>query len=399
MLKKLSALIGPGFVTAALVLGPGSVTVATKMGAVNGYRQLWWLAICWLFMCAYTAMATRIGVVTDRSLLSIASERFGTWIRPLLGFSVFFICCFFQTGDVIGVSASLSTLAGFPPVFSNLLFPLICVTLYCFSPDIYRFIERIMLVMILLMIAAFLSNLFMAHPAPGQLARGLIPGVPTRAQWGLMTAAAATNFVVAAACYQSYLVKEKGWKIADLGKGLRDTLFGITLLFFLVGMITVTSAAVLHPKGIQVNSAAEMAMQLEPLLGRFAKIMFSLGLFAASFSSLAVNALTGGTLLADGLGKNTAMCGKPVRLAAGGVMAFGVIMAFLIGNTPVKSIILMQKLTLLTVPVLAFALLFLSSDRKTMGTFRNPPALIAIGALGFGMVLSLFYNLVKSLLP
>ncbi len=67
-------------------------------------------------------------------------------------------------------------------------------------------------------------------------------------------------------------------------------------------VIMITAATVLKPAGVEVNSAIDMAMQLEPLLGPLAKWMFLLGFWSAAFSSFIVNAMIGGTLLADGLG-------------------------------------------------------------------------------------------------
>ena len=106
MFKKLFGLVGPGFVTASLVLGPGSVTVASKTGALYGYDLMWWLAVLWVFMCAYTMMSFKIGAAAPQSVMTIVAGRFGRAASVILGLSVFLICCSFQTGDVIGVSAA-----------------------------------------------------------------------------------------------------------------------------------------------------------------------------------------------------------------------------------------------------------------------------------------------------
>ncbi len=396
MLKKLFGLVGPGFVTASLVLGPGSVTVASKTGAIYGYDLMWWLLVLWAFMCAYTIMSFKIGAAVPQSMMTVVAGRFGRASSVILGLAVFLICCSFQTGDVIGVSTAMAALFSVPDWVFKLGFPLLCIAIYYFAPNMYRFVERMMLVMVVLMIVSFFANLAMVKPSPGAVAQGFIFKPIQASQLGLMTAMAATNFVVAAAIYQAYLVKEKGWTVANYKRGIRDAVAGISILFVLVGVITITSAAVLKPRGIPVSSAADMAIQLEPLLGRAAKILFALGLFAASFSSLAVNALTGATLLADGMGKDFRMKSPYVKGLASLIMLFGLILAFVVGGSPVSAIIFVQKLTLLTVPLLALAMIWIANDESLMGKLRNRTWLNLVAGLGFVVILYLFYNLLKS---
>jgi Mn2+/Fe2+ NRAMP family transporter len=372
------------------------MTVATKVGSIFGYNLLWWLILLWLFMCVYTGISTKVGALNQKSLMTLIADKFGRPLSVVLGFSVFFICCSFQTGDVIGVSTALATIFGLPDLVFKIAFPLICIALYYFSPNIYKYIERLMLCMVIIMVVSFFANLFMARPNPGSIACGLVPRLPEAKHLGLISAMAATNFVVAAAFYQSYLVKEKGWAAHNYKEGLKDTLAGISVLFMLVAVITVTSAAVLKPRAINVNSAADMALQLEPLLGSFAKTLFSLGFFAASFSSLAVNALVGGTLLADSLGKDSRMQSFHVRGFSSLIMLFGLIVAVVMGGSPVKSIIFLQKMTLLTVPLLALGLLWASNDKSIVGDNRNRWWVNTIAGLGFALVFYLFLRLVMS---
>ena len=50
--KKLAASLGPGLITAALVLGPGSVTTVSKTGALYGYSLIWVVAGAGVLMVA-----------------------------------------------------------------------------------------------------------------------------------------------------------------------------------------------------------------------------------------------------------------------------------------------------------------------------------------------------------
>ena len=54
---------------------------------------------------------------------------------------------------------------------------------------------------------------------------------------------------------------------------------------------------------VVLNNVGDVACQLEPLFGRAAKIIFCLGIFAGALSSFLVNAIIGGTVFSDSLGK------------------------------------------------------------------------------------------------
>lgn len=64
-----------------------------------------------------------------------------------------------------------------------------------------------------------------------------------------------------------------------------DLVFGCIVTALITSAIVVCSATNLFPLGITVSSASDMAAQLTPILGRYAGILFSLGLWAAAFSS------------------------------------------------------------------------------------------------------------------
>jgi Mn2+/Fe2+ NRAMP family transporter len=75
---RILTLIGPAFVTAAVVLGPGSVSTASRMGCDFGYSLIWVMVPICLFMCCYTAMGARFGAVSEESLLGVVRNKYGS---------------------------------------------------------------------------------------------------------------------------------------------------------------------------------------------------------------------------------------------------------------------------------------------------------------------------------
>ena len=54
--------IGPGFVTACVVIGPGSILTSSKVGAVDGYARIWVVVLAVFFMLTYINLGMRLAL-------------------------------------------------------------------------------------------------------------------------------------------------------------------------------------------------------------------------------------------------------------------------------------------------------------------------------------------------
>jgi manganese transport protein len=157
------------------------------------------------------------------------------------------------------------------------------MVLLFWAKNLYKVLEKLMMVLVMVMILAFFFNLLLTKPDVGQVAKGFLPLSLASENLDVIAALVGTTFVLHGAIYQSYLAQKKGWKVSNMKRGLGDTYMGIFILALISALIIITSAAALHPAGIRVNSAADMALQLESLFGVYAKVVFSIGLSAAAF--------------------------------------------------------------------------------------------------------------------
>lgn len=392
-IKGLLAVIGPGFIIASVVLGPGSITVSSKIGAVHGYALLWVTLAAALAMGVYTHMAARFGAVQQSSLLQTISERYGRWFAALIGVSCFVMAAGFQFGNNLGVATALHSLTGvsesvWPPFFTGA-----ALILIFFAKKLYKILETLMMVLVMTMIVAFMLNLIFAKPDLAATAKGFIPSIPSTG-WNEVAALVATTFVLHVAFYQSYLTQNKGWGVSDLKRGFRDTAAGIVMLSAVTIMIVMTSATVLHPRGIHIANAADMARQLEVLFGPFAKAVFSVGLWAAAFSSLAVNMVVGGGLLADGLGVGRSMDERAPRWLAALGMVIGMVIALYlltVDRNVVAHLIVAQASTLFAVPAVAVGLFLIANNKKVMGQFVNSWRQNVLALFGMALIFLMVY--------
>ncbi|MDP2898534.1 MAG: Nramp family divalent metal transporter [bacterium] len=394
---RILTLIGPAFVTAAVVLGPGSVSTASRMGGDFGYSLIWLMVPVCLFMCCYTAMGARFGAVSEESLLGAVRNKYGSWLAVVLGVCSFTVCAGFQAGNNLGAGTAMETLTSVRMPFWAVGFTAASLAVMFLARRTYKVVEKLMLALVVLMIAAFFGTVLRAGPSVVSILKGLIPSVPAKS-FPVMSAMLGTTFSVVAALYQSYLVHEKGWRLTEYRTGIRDAIAGIVVLLSITTVIVLTSAAVIHPKGLSVQTAGDMARQLEPLLGGSAKVLFCLGLWAAAFSSFIVNSLIGGGLLADGLGFGREMSGLPAKLLAALVMVIGMTVALVFQGTPVNVLIFLQGLTVVFVPGCALVMILVLNSKEIMGEHVNGWAANVIAVAGFLAVCAVAYERLVNLL-
>lgn len=388
--------IGPGLITASVVLGPGSIVSASRAGAETGYSLLWVVLCSGLLMAAYTSMGARLGCALGETT---PLARVPRWFAVLVGLSSFLVCTGFQFGNNLGVAMAMNRLIGLPLWLWPLLFTAASLVFLFTAKRLYTVLERMMMLLVGTMIAAFAANLFWTGVDPAQAARGFIPSLAPGSSL-IAKAMIATTFSIVAALYQAYLVRAKQWTRDDLRTAIGDAWIGIAMLGTISAVILIGAAQSLHGTGKDFNNIGALADVLRSALGGTATMVFCCGLAAASFSSFIVNAMAGATLFADGLGLESRMDGLPVKVLTAAAMTIGCGVAVAttaldIGGT--TSVLIAQAGTLLAVPFAAGLLLVMTSSPAVMGDLRNGRLSRIVGLVGFLLVLGLALMTASSL--
>lgn len=409
--------IGPALITACVVFGPGSLLISSNVGARHGYELLWLLLLTGLLMGTYMTTAARIGVVGGATPCTLVARRLGRPIAAVIGINLCLICTAFQFSNNLAVAAAMDALGvarlfGDPQQMSEgtkqiidsgviLIFNAIIITLIFTLKQVYRALERIMKFMVALILICFLVNFFIARPDFFGVLKGLIPslpegvsiGLPSRGEAGitdpmiLIASLLGTTFSVAGALYQGNLVREKGWTIKDYDRGIGDSIAGVCVITGVSAIILITAGTVL--RGQEANDISVLATQLRPLLGRGAHTLFCIGLFAVAMNPFVINAMIGGSILADGIGKPAKLSDPWSRRFTVMVLLFGMAVAMVVLNTPVKkvdAIIFGAALTVIGNPLMAVTILWLANRKDIMGIRRNTMILNILGGLGLVIV-------------
>ena len=383
--------IGPGLITACVVIGPGSILTSSNVGAQNGYSMFWVVLVAVAFMLVYMSLGAKLGVVTRQSTGTLVALRAGRPLAVLIGLSVFFISAAFQFGNNLGVHSAFVTYVRFDYVV--VLFNALSIAFLFSFRNLYKALERLMMLFVGLMLVSFALNLgfalWQAPPAPSEVVAGLVPsrGVLTDLSvLGLV----GTTFVISAAYFQSYLVQQKGWNVEQLRDGLLDARIGSIVMALITLMIMGTAATVL--RGHTLQNVGDVAQQLRPLFGEKGQALFCLGLFSAAYSSFLINSMIGGFILADGLGLGSKPTDLWPRIFTVTVLLAGMSVALYIiltGWKPLPAIIAAQAVTVIAAPLVAGSLWWLTSRREIMGPLCNRPTTNVLAGIGFLLLLAI----------
>ncbi|MEN6425626.1 MAG: divalent metal cation transporter, partial [Phycisphaerales bacterium] len=410
--------IGPALITACVVFGPGSLLISSNVGAKYGYELLWLLILTGVLMGTFMTMAARVGVMGGATPCTLIAVRLGRSVAAVIGINLCLICAAFQFSNNLAVAAAFDALgvkrlfgdpAQMTPQTQSLISTgvllafngLVIASIFALR-QVYSGLERIMKIMVAVILTCFLVNLFVMRPNVVSIFTGLIPGIPEGLSLGLprrgdagivdpmvlVASLLGTTFSVAAAFFQGNLVREKGWTIKDYNRGIGDSITGVAILTGISAIIMITSGTML--RGKEANDISVLATQLAPLLGPATRILFSIGLFAVAMNPFVINAMIGGAILSDGLGKPARLSDPWSRRFTVVVLLIGMGVAMIVLHTPVKkidAIIFGQALTVIGNPLMAVAILWLANRKDIMGERRNTLALNILGGVGFLVVL------------
>lgn len=386
--------IGPGLITACVVIGPGSIVTSSKVGANDGYAMLWVVAVSMAFMMVYMTLGAKLGAVADAAPCDVIRRKAGRPLAIAVGLGVFFIAAAFQSGNNIGVAAVFEAFIDSKPTVAVLvvLFNGLSLAFLCFK-NMYKMLERVMMMLVALMLISFAINLFALKPDLSKIAMGFIPSLGKSRETLPVLGLVGTTFISAAAFYQAYLVRQKGWKREDLKSGLLDARVGSVIMFLITLMLMSTAAAGLAGRSAkELGNPVDIATALETTFGSSAKVIFCLGLFSAAYSSFLVNSMIGGFLASDGLGLGTQPTDKSPRIFTAAALLIGMVVGLAVllfdfDRTP--TIIAAQAVTVVVAPLIAGVLLWLTSSRDVMGEHANGPVTKVIAGVGLVILIAM----------
>lgn len=376
--------VGPGAMVAAAFIGPGTVTTATLAGHRYGLALLWALVFSVLATLVLQEMAARLGLVTGLGLGEALRERFpgsaGRWgVTALVLGAIVIGNAAYQTGNLLGGALGLEALGGGNTRLWALGLGLAAGLLLWTGR--YRLVERVLVGLVVVMTAVFVTTAVVLGPDLTELLSGLfVPELPGGQEALLVAVGLVGTTVVPYNLFLHASAVGERWEGPDqLPAARADASISIVVGGVASGAIVVTAAAASGSAG-EIADAADMAVQLEPILGGWARTFFGVGLLAAGVTSAVTAPLAAAYAAAGVLGWERDLSGKRFRSVWLVVLGSGMLFAGL-GARPVPAILFAQVANGVLLPAVAAFLLVVANDRDRMGAWSNGRLLNVAGGL------------------
>lgn len=399
---------GPATLVAAAFIGPGTVVTASMAGAQFGYALLWALVFAMLATLVLQEMAARIGVVTGAGL----GERLRNVIaQPGLraAFIVLVVAAVvignsaFQGGNLTGAAMGADGLwaeakwvefsrqrLGLNP-WSFIIGGIAMAVLW---QGYYKRIEKVLIALVVLMSASFLTTFALSQPDFMAILRGLVSiripdggALTTMALIGTTVVPYALFLHAASAAkrWPTNLGTERGGQDEQIDQALAEARADIRTSIPLGALVTLailsTAAAAFYSQPGTITGAADLARSLQPVFGSAATYLMAGGLLAAGVSSAITAPLASAYALTGVLGWSTDMRGWPFRLTWLTIIVIGGVISSL-GIQPVTLIIFAQVANGILLPFIT-GFLLLAVNQPGLGRFANSRWQNVLGGLVF----------------
>jgi len=298
LLRKL----GPGLVTGAADDDPSGIATYSQTGAQFGYGLLWTMVLTYPLMSAIQLVSAQIGRVTGKGLAANLGEVMPRWAVNLL-------VVLLLAANTINIGANLAAMGAAAELLAHrgshiftVGFAVLSLLLQLFVPY-QRYVSFLKwLTFVLLAYVAVLFTVKLDWPA---VVQGLVwPRVqPSTALITAIVAIFGTTISPYLFFWQAAQEVEEVNRKAhakpltqapkQAGRAMRrirlDTLVGMAVSNLVAIAIMLATAATLHVQGkTDITSAADAARALEPAAGRFAFLLFALGIIGTGLLSVPV---------------------------------------------------------------------------------------------------------------
>jgi NRAMP (natural resistance-associated macrophage protein)-like metal ion transporter len=372
-------ILGPGFITANVDNDPGGILTYSQAGAKFGYLLLWTLIPTTIALIVIQEMAARMGAVTGKGLSDLIREEFG-FRATFFAMTVLSIADF---GNIISEFSGLALGMQLFHVVKYLAVPAGAALIWVLVVrGRYRKVEMVLLGLSLIYFAYAFSAV-MARPDWGHALREMIlptgiSGAGSHGEYLVMVIGLiGTTITPWMQFYLQASIVEKGIGKKEYAMSRWDVISGCFITEIVSFFIIVACAATLYASGHHdVADVAEVALALRPLAGRYAELLFAIGLINAALLSAAILPLATAYNVCEGLGFEAGIDRRFSEAPAFyGLYTFLIVVggAFvLIPHLPLVKVILYSQVAngILLPFVLVFMLLLINRE-DVMGEYRN----------------------------
>jgi manganese transport protein len=410
--RKVLAFAGPGYLVAVGYMDPGNWATDIAGGARYGYTLLSVIMISNLMAILLQAMAARLGIASGRDLAQACRDSYSRPVVLTLWVLAELAIAATDLAEVLGAAIALNLLFGLPILVGVVLTSLDVLVVLYLQQHRFRYVEVLVVLLILGIAGAFAVELWLSRPALGAVLAGFIPSAQiVRDPEMLYIAVGILGATVMPhnLYLHSSIVQTRKYGDSDedrLGAirfATLDSTVALSSALFINAAILVVAAATFHGTGYQhIAEINDAYIMLAPLLGTtLASTLFALALLFAGQNATITGTLSGQIVMEGFLSIRLRPWLRRLITRLIAIVPALIVIALYGDRGTGPLIILSQVILSLQLPFAVFPLLRFTSDRRKMGRFALPfwmralawPVAVVIAALNVWLL----YQMVTAL--
>jgi NRAMP (natural resistance-associated macrophage protein)-like metal ion transporter len=384
--------IGPGFIAGNAGNDAGGIATYSIVGAREGYGLLWALILVTFALAVVQEMSSRMGVVTGKGFGDLVREQFGVKVTLAIMALFVFANLTVIVAEFAGIAASMELFG----IHKYVSVPVSAFVVWLVVvKGNFRQVERFLIAISLVYLTYVFSGILSNPPWREVIRQIAVPHVRLDNDYILLfITMVGTTITPYMQFYLQSAVVDKGVRIDEYRYAKFDVYAGSFMTVFIAVFIVIATGTILHPAGVNVDSAEEAAQALQPLAGAFASHLFAIGLLNASFLAAFVLPLATAYGLSEAFGWESGI-NKTFREAPqflGFYTAFIVVGAgiILLPNAPlIRIMFLSQTINGILLPFILMIMLKLVNNVSLMGDYVNSRRMNVIAWLTVGVLIML----------
>lgn len=373
-LFALLAALGPGVIAASAGNDAGGISTYSVDGARFGYDTLWMILLMTFSLVVVQEMAGRMGAVTGKGFAALIRERYG--IRPSLFAMAMLLVS--NAGTSVAQFAGIAAAASLFGISRYVSVPVAAIVVWLLvARGSYRRVEKVLLALSAVFLA-YVVAAFMAHPDWSEVAKAtFVPVFHSEPRFVLLVIATVGTTI---APWMQFFVQsnivDKGVTAKELPLARVDVIAGAVAANIVAWFIIVTTATVLFPKGVAIADAGEAALALAPVAGKYASLLFAVGLASAATLAACVLPLTAAYAVCEAFGWERGIDRSWAEAPAFNaiyafVILFGAAVIMLPGLDLISIMVFSQAVNGVLLPFLLIFMMGIVNDRRIMGRHVN----------------------------
>ena len=363
----------------------GSISTAAQAGSEFGFQLLWAIAGATIMLAMLAEMSGRLAAVSRRSIAAAVRERFGFHFQYIPLGAELVIDSLLLAAEIGGAAIAVQLLTGIG--FQWWILPigfLVWMVLWSCGFSIIEY----GLGLLGLITLSFLVSAWWLKPDVPDLARSLLPTLPrhdsVRYAFLAVSTLGATVSPYLLNFYSSGAIEEQMTE-KELWVNRATSYLGMCFGGVVSMGVLITSAMVLGPRHITIESYEQAALMFVPAFHRWAVALFAVSLGIGCFGAAVEISLNAGYAFAQALGWPWG-ANKPRREAARFVAAFTFVLAIatmiaVLGFDPLRLTMISLALTVVIMPLVVLPFLVLMNDPKYVKDHTSGPVGNALLAL------------------